>query len=120
MIGSFPNQTSYCSPDKQGESRNIDVTKDVNEVMKALVAPVRPFGYIFQHFGGSQKCIRGHYQFFETDQNYVTVAMNYLNKQNVNDIFVMICGSTTPKQKSEFFAKTTVDIELFKELHTWF
>jgi hypothetical protein len=29
--------------------------KDVNEVMKALVAPVRPFGYAFQYFGRSQK-----------------------------------------------------------------
>ena len=46
--------------------------------------------------------------------------LNYLNKQNVNKIFVMSCGTTTPKQKHTLLAKTAVDIELFKDLHTWF
>jgi hypothetical protein len=81
---------------------SIDVMKDVNEVMKALVAPVRPFGYVFQHFGGSQKCIQGHFQFFETYQNFVTGTMNYLNDQNVNNIFVMICGTTTQTETCHF------------------
>ena len=88
--------------------------------MKALVAPVLPFGYVFRHFGGSQKCIQGHYQFFETDQNYVTGAMNYLNEQNDNNIFVMICRTTTPKQKYAILAKTALDCELFTDLRTWF
>jgi hypothetical protein len=85
VIGSFPNQISHCSPDRQDESRSLDITKDVNEVMKALVAPVRPFGYVFQHFGGSQKCIQGHYQVFLTDQNCVTGAMNYLDEPQLSN-----------------------------------
>ena len=60
------------------------------------------------------------YQVFETDQNCVTGTMNYLNEQNINNIFVMICGTTTPKQKSAILAKTAVDIQLFKDLCTWF
>jgi len=32
----------------------------------------------------------------------------------------MICGTTTPKLKSAILAKTAVDIELFKDLPTWF
>ena len=76
----------YSSPLQEGASRMIGAMKDGNEVMKALIAPVRPFGYVFQHFGGSHKCIQGHYQFFETDQNCVTGAMNGLNKHNVNKI----------------------------------
>ena len=32
----------------------------------------------------------------------------------------MICGTTTPRQKSAILAKTAVDIELFKDLRTWF
>jgi hypothetical protein len=119
-IGSFPSKIPYSSPDKGCTLRNIDVMHDVNDVMKALIAPVRPFGYVFQHFGGSQKCIQGHYQFFETDQQCVTGAFNFLNEQNVNNIFVMICGTTTPRQKSAILAKTAVDIELFKDLRTWF
>jgi hypothetical protein len=67
-----------------------------------------------------QKCIQGYYQFFETDQNCVTGAMNYLKEHNVNNIFLMICNSTTPKQKAVIMTKTAVDIELFKDLQTWF
>ena len=77
---------------------------DVYEVMKAI-APVCPFGCVFQNFEGPQKCIQGHDHFFESDQQCVTGAMNYLNKQNVNNIFVMICGSTTLKQKSVILVK---------------
>jgi hypothetical protein len=119
-IGSFPNKIPYSSPDKREGHRDIYFEKDVNEVMKALVAPVCPFGYVFQHFGGSQKCIQGHYQFFETDHQCVSGAFNFLNEQNVNNIFVMICGTTTPKQKAAIMSKTAVDIELFKDLRTWF
>jgi hypothetical protein len=46
--------------------------------------------------------------------------MDYLNEQNAINIFVMICGTTTHKQKSQIIAKTAVGIELFKDLHTWF
>jgi hypothetical protein len=43
----------------------------VNPVLKAILAPVRLYGWVFQHFGGCQRTILGHYQFFETDQNTV-------------------------------------------------
>ena len=46
--------------------------------------------------------------------------MNYLKEHNVNNIFLMICNSTTPKQKAVIMTKTAVDIELFKDLQTWF
>ena len=46
--------------------------------------------------------------------------MNYLQEHNVNNVFVMICGTTTPKQKEAIMAKTAVDVELFKDLQTWF
>ena len=46
--------------------------------------------------------------------------MNYLKEHNVSNIFVMICGTITPKQKATIMAKTAVDIELFKDLQTWF
>ena len=32
----------------------------------------------------------------------------------------MICGTTTPKQKAAIMAKTAVDIELYRDLQTWF
>lgn len=85
--------------------RSMDVLNVINEVMKALVAPVRPLGSVFWHFGGLSKCIQGHYQFFETDQNCVTGTMNNFIEQNVNNVFVMIHVITTPKQKLSFLPK---------------
>ena len=48
-IRSFPDKIPYSSPDKVGEFHSIDMMNDINEVMKALVAPVNPLGYVFQH-----------------------------------------------------------------------
>eukprot|EP00956_Cyclotella_meneghiniana_P045062 scaffold351220_cov106-Cyclotella_meneghiniana.AAC.1 len=84
------------------------------------MSPVRLFGYVFQHSGGKQKCISGHYQFFETDQNCITGALNYVDKNIANNVFVMICGATTPRQNDTIKAKTSVDIELYKDIRTWF
>ncbi len=39
-IGSFPSQVPYSSPLCAGESRAVDITRDMNNVMKALIAPV--------------------------------------------------------------------------------
>jgi hypothetical protein len=56
--------------------------------VKALVAPACSFGYVFQHFGGSQKCIQGHHHFFETDHQCIPGAFIFLNEQNVK-IFLL-------------------------------
>ena len=118
-IGTFPTCIPCRSPGKQGQYRNIN-QDDLNPVLKAFMSPVRPFGYVFQHSGGKQKCISGHYQFFETDQNCVTGALNYIDKNIANNVFVMICGATTPRQDKSILAKTSVDIELYKDIRTWF
>ena len=39
-IGTFPPCIPYASPSCAGKTRLIDVRKDVNNVMKALIAPV--------------------------------------------------------------------------------
>ena len=33
---------------------------------------------------------------------------------------MMICGTTTPKQKAAIMAKTAVNIEFYRDLQTWF
>ena len=119
VIGTFPTRIPCCMPGKERQHRTI-AEEDLNPVLKAFMSPVRPFGYVFQHHGGKQKCISGHYQFFETDQNCVTGALNYMNKNIADNVFVMICGATTPRQNQSIIAKTSVDIELFKDIRTWF
>ncbi len=46
--------------------------------------------------------------------------MKYLSDNNVNNIFMMICGSTAPHQITTILSRTAVGIELFKDLRTWF
>ncbi len=46
--------------------------------------------------------------------------VQWIDEHNVNNIFVMICGKTTPKQKEAIMAKTAVDIQLFRDLCMWF
>ena len=118
-IGTFPTCIPCCSPGKEGQHRNIK-EDDLSPVLKAFMSPVRPFGYVFQHNGGKQKCISGHYQFFETDQNCITGALNYIDKNIANNVFVMICGATTPRQDKTIRTKTSVDIELYKDIRSWF
>jgi len=119
VIGTFPTRIPYSTPGKERQLRTIN-EEDISPVLKAFMSPVRPFGYAFQHHGRKQKCISGHYQFFETDQNCVTGALNYMDKNIADNVFVTICGATTPRQNETIKAKTSVDIELFKDIRTWF
>ncbi len=44
---------------------------EVTDLVKAIVAPVRPYGCVFAYSWGAQKCIRGNYHFFEMDQKKI-------------------------------------------------
>jgi hypothetical protein len=37
---------------------------ELTNLLKAMIAPVRPYGSIFSYTGGAQKILRGNYQFF--------------------------------------------------------
>jgi hypothetical protein len=39
-IGMFPMKIPHASPERSGTIRQINILKDVDDVMKALVAPV--------------------------------------------------------------------------------
>lgn len=119
VIGTFPDRIPCTDPNRQCEFRDIR-EEDISPVMKALVAPVRPFGYVLQHYGGKQQCISGHYQLFETDQTCVTGALNFMDNNICSNVFVMICGAVTPRQQKSIIKKTTVNIKLFKDIRRWF
>eukprot|EP00984_Skeletonema_dohrnii_P006195 scaffold2225_cov90-Skeletonema_dohrnii-CCMP3373.AAC.1 len=40
---------------------------DITEEMCALLAPIRPYAYLFAYSAGAHKSIKGHYSFFEMD-----------------------------------------------------
>ncbi len=38
---------------------------ELTDIVKAMAAPIRPYGCVFAYSGGAQKSLRGNYQFFE-------------------------------------------------------
>ena len=60
-IGAFPDKIKIASGPNKGMMRNIDVENEdqVSEVMRALVSPVRPYGYVIAYTGGKHQSING-------------------------------------------------------------
>ncbi len=72
----------------------------LTDILKAMSAPVRPYGAVFAFFGGAQQSIRGNYQYFEMDQNRLGGVMNQLNEAELGEhIYCVLCGRMTPNQK---------------------
>ena len=86
-----------------------------------MLAPVRPYGCVFSYSGGSQKSIKGNYQFFEMDQNRLGAVVNHLNQAGIGKhIYCVLCGRMTPDQKQIVRRRAVVDTQLFIGLLTWF
>ncbi len=65
---------------------------EVTDLLKAMLAPVRPYDCVFSYSGGAQKSIKGNHQFFEMDQNRIGGVV-YLLKISVfvNNLFFFFC-----------------------------
>ncbi len=60
-----------------GEKKNRVIAEhEVTDLLKAMIAPVRPYGSIFSYTGGAQKSLRGNNHFFEMDQNRIGGVIN--------------------------------------------
>jgi hypothetical protein len=75
VIRSFPQEIQFSKKDRERVTRKID-DHDLTDPLKTMLAPVRPYGAVFAYSGGTQKLIRGNYQFFEMDQNRLGGVMN--------------------------------------------
>ena len=99
VIGSFPKEIERNTENSNNKKMKID-SSELTDLMKAMVAPIRPYGSIFSFTGGCQKCIRGNYQFFEMDQNRLGGVIHQLNKSGIGEhIYCVLCGRMTPDQK---------------------
>eukprot|EP00985_Skeletonema_marinoi_P028208 scaffold24307_cov144-Skeletonema_marinoi.AAC.1 len=68
--------------------------------MCALLAPIRPYAYLFAYSAGAHKSIKGHYSFFEMDLTHTGSVMNQFLKIGSNPmVYVVLNGRMTPKQK---------------------
>ena len=95
--------------------------EDVNDVLRALLSPKRPYGYVFAFSGGQHKTVRGHYSFFEMDQSRVSSAIQLVNDSSIGpNIFCMCCGLYTPTQREVMVQRSHIDGQIYLALHCWY
>jgi hypothetical protein len=99
VIGCFPQVVKFFNKEGQRVTRKVE-NDELTDTLKAMVAPLRPYGCVFAYSGGALKSLRGNYQFFEMDQNRVGGVMNQLNQAGIGEhIYCVLCGKMTPEQK---------------------
>jgi len=120
VIGSFPQVIKFTN--KQGQRVNRKVEDiELTDTLKAMVAPLRPYGCVFAYSGGAQKSLRGNFQFFEMDQNRLGGVMNHLNQAGIGEhIYCVLCGRMTPEQKQIVRKRSKIDTQLYIDILTWF
>ena len=90
---------------------------ELTNLLKAMMAPVRPYGSIFSYTGGAQKSLRGNYHFFEMDQDRIGGFIHQLNKSGIGEyIYCVLCGKMTVYQKRIIREQSTLDTQLFIDI----
>lgn len=75
-IGEFPEEIMRQEPITSANIRKIDVGELTNK-MRAIVAPVWPYGWGFAYAGGVTEIDKWNFAFFETVQSRVGRAINH-------------------------------------------
>ena len=120
VIGSFPQEITFINKEGQIVTRKVE-DEELTDTLKAMVAPLRPYGCIFAYSGGAQKSLRGNYQFFEMDQNRLGGVMNHLNQAGIGEhIYCVLCGRMTPDQKQIIRRRSRIVTQLYIDIVTWF
>ncbi len=99
VVGLFLQEIQFSNKDNERVTRKIE-DYELTDLLKAMVAPVRPHGCVFAYSGGAQKLLQENYQFFEMDQNCLGGLINQLNQAGIGEcIYCILCGQMTPDQK---------------------
>jgi hypothetical protein len=120
VIGSMPQVLQWATAGGEKKSRVI-AEHELIDLLKAMMAPVRPYGSTFSYTGEAQKSLRGNYQFFEMDQNRIGGVIHQLNKSGIGEhIYCVLCSRMTVDQKRIIREWSTLDTQLFIDIMTWF
>jgi hypothetical protein len=120
VIGSFPKEIKFFNKESWRVTRKVE-DDELTDTLKAMEAPLRPYGCIFVYSGESRKSLKGNYQFFEMDQNRLGGVMNQLNQASIGEhIYCVLCGRMTPDQKQIVRKRSRVDTQLYIDILTWF
>ena len=118
VIGHIPHDVIVV--DSEG-----NLVGDLNDVltdeMCAFLSPTRAYGYYFAYVAGAHRSIKGHFSFFDADQNHTGSVLNYYQQSGANpNIYVVLCGRMTAKQKEIIKNRARVDTNILHKLLTWF
>lgn len=121
LITEFPTKIPRIRPTKDGETtREINVD-EISDEMRALLAPVRPYGHIFAYSGGSHKSISGQMTYFEQDLPQTGGVFNDMRDMGASpNMYVMLCGRCTPEQRQIIKKRAEFDTDLYMDLLNWF
>ena len=113
--------TPACMKTVRRNKRGDVVVEHLTPIICAAVAPVRPHAYVLAYSGGRHKSIQGNYQFFEADQSKIAGALNRVESLgSSSNIYVVLCGSMTPAQKTIVRNKCEIDTTFYLHLVRWF
>jgi hypothetical protein len=84
VIGSMPQGQQWTTADGDKKSRVI-AEHEFNDLLKAMMAPVRPYGLIFSYTGGAQKSLRGNNHFFRWIRTELGGVIHQLNKSGIGE-----------------------------------
>ena len=60
VIGSFPREIQFFNKEDEVVKRKIE-EYELTDLVKAMAAPIRPYGCVFAYSGGAQKSLQGNY-----------------------------------------------------------
>ena len=121
VIGRIPLVLTFENEDGTTREPIVVQEEDITDILRAMLAPTRAYGYTFAYFGGAHKSLEGHYTFYEVDQNHVGSVINEYQSTGANPhIYVVHGGRLTPSQKNIIKTKTEMNTKLYTDYMTWF
>ena len=93
---------------------------ELNDLVALMIAPIRPFSYVISYGGGSHKKLKGVVTFFENSPEYMASALqSFSSVSNNPNIYCILCGRMTPKQKQMARLRSRVNINQYLSLYNW-
>lgn len=120
VIGHIPRIITTANDTGEDEHTEINEA-NLTDVLCSFLSPVRAYGFIFAYSGGAHKSVRGHFSFYEVNHAHVGGVMHYYNSTGANpNVYVVLAGRMTLKQKDIAKERARLDTQLLCKLLTWF
>ena len=87
------------------------------EVISKLIAPSRPFYFVYTMLGGKARKIKGQVTFFDNPQHTVNGVIQELHK---NFIYVIMTGNFTMSQRQQIKQRLSLHVAQYQKLLSWF